>query len=240
MIIGGALATYGHKRLGWTEAEVFTFAVGVGIVMATICGVVIWHSGAYTSRPSRIGEFVEGDHATRLKIGAGAGVVLLILLLNHLTFPDVALRATDPTQALKKSADHLLILALTAIPFSVGIPIYCLRVAVKIRRSGQWPPPGMRMPARTRIVRGARAKLNAALLLFLGAIAILPGPALLYVWHLSSEIAAELNRANKQMQPTPRSGAADLQRWAPGSESGKADEPLAGKGGSPCNRSLSV
>jgi len=32
------------------------------------------------------------------------------------------------------------------------------------------------------------------------------------VWHLSVGIASELSHPNKQMQPTPRRGAADLRR----------------------------
>ena len=211
-IMGAVVAIYGHERLGWTESGALTFAVGAGLAMTTILEIVIWQKGAYRSRPPGIGEFVEGDRATRLKVLAGAGIVLLIVLLNHLTSPSAALRATDPVQALKKYVNHLLIFALMAIPFSIGIPIYCLRLAIKVKRSGQWPPPGMRVPVRTRIVRGRRAGLNAILLFFLGGAAILLGPALFYVWHLSVGIASELSHPNKQMQPTPRRGAADLRR----------------------------
>jgi hypothetical protein len=196
--IGGGFAIYGRERLGWTEPGLLTFAVGAAIAMTTVLAFVIWRHGAYSSRASGIGEFVEGDRATRLKVVAGTAIVLVILLLNHLTFPDAALRATDPMQAFKKSVDHLLILALTAIPFSIAIPIYCLRLAIKVRRSGQWPPPGMRVPVRTRIVRGGRAKLNAILLCFLGTVSIVPGPALIYLWHSSSAVVSELSHPNKQ------------------------------------------
>jgi hypothetical protein len=180
--------------------------------MTTALGVVIWQHGVYSGRASGIDDFVEGDRVTRLKIIAGAVIVLLILLLNHLTLPDAALRARDPEQAFKKSVPHMLFLALMAVPFSVGIPIYCAWLAIKVNRSGQWPPPGMRVPARTRIVRGRRARWNAVLLVFLGAAAILPAPALIYAWHLSSRLASEFSHPNKQMQPPPRNGAADLRR----------------------------
>ena len=184
--IGGVFAIYGHERLGWTEPGVLAFAVGAVTALGIVLGVVIWQHGSYSSRASGIEEFVEGDRATRLKVIAGTAMMLLILLLSHLTFPDAALRETDPMQAFKKSVDHLLILALPAVLFSIGMPIYCLRLAIKVRRSGQWPPPGMRMPARTRIVRGGRAKLNAILLCFLGTVAIVPGPELIYVWLLGT------------------------------------------------------
>src|SRR5438046_2122317 len=92
--IGGVFAIYGQERLGWTESGLLTFAIGAAIAMTTVLGFVIWQHGAYSSRASGIGEFVEGDRATRLKLIAGTAIVVLILLLNHLTFPDAALRAT--------------------------------------------------------------------------------------------------------------------------------------------------
>ena len=73
-IMGAVVAIYGHERLGWTESGALTFAVGAGLAMTTILEIVIWQKGAYRSRPPGIGEFVEGDRATRLKVLAGAGI----------------------------------------------------------------------------------------------------------------------------------------------------------------------
>jgi hypothetical protein len=151
-------------------------------------------------------EFVDGDRATRLKVFAFVGVVILLILLDQLTFPGAALRATDPMQALKKSVDRLLIPALTSVPFGVVISIYCTRLAIKIKRSGRWPPPGMRVPIRIQVVRGRRAKWNAILLLFLAVVIILPAPVLMYAWYSISRVATDLSHLNKQMQPAPRSG----------------------------------
>jgi hypothetical protein len=136
-------------------------------------------------------EFVDGDRATRLKMLALVGVVILLILLDQLTFPGAALRVTDPMQALKKSVDRLLIAALTSLPFCAGISIYCLRLAIKVKRSGRWPPPGIRVPIRLQVVRGRRAKRTAILLFFLAAVMILPAAALIYAWHLSSQLARE-------------------------------------------------
>src|SRR5438105_14749655 len=115
-------------------------------------------------------------------------------------------------QALKKSVDRLLITALTSTLFSIGISIYCARLAIKIKRSGRWPPPGMRVPIRIQVVRGRRAKWNAILLLFVAVVMILPTPVLIYTWYSISRVATDLSHLNKQMQPALRSGAADLRR----------------------------
>ena len=75
-------------------------------------------------------EFVEGDRAIRFKLLGFAGVLLLLMLLDRLTLPDAALRATDPVQALKKDVGRLLIFALAATPFLVGLSIYLMRHAI--------------------------------------------------------------------------------------------------------------
>ncbi len=157
-------------------------------------------------------EFVEGDRATKFKLLGLAAVVLLLILLDHLTWPDGALRATDPTQAFNKSVDRLLVVGLTAVPLFGGVSAYLVGLGIKVKRSGQYPPPGMRVPVRTVVRRGKRAKWDAILMFLLAAILMVPGPALIYGWYSISRVAAELGHPPKQMQPAPRSGAADLRR----------------------------
>ena len=110
-------------------------------------------------------EFVEGDRATRFKLLAFAAVVFLLIVLERLTSPDGPLRATDPTQAFKKSLDRLLIVALAAVPLFGGVSISLVWLGIKVKRSGQYPPPGMRVAVRTMVRRGRRAKWNAILML---------------------------------------------------------------------------
>ncbi len=157
-------------------------------------------------------EFVEGDRSTRLKILGFAGLLLLLILLEHLTAPDSGTITTDPAQALRTSADRLFVVVAVAVPLFIGASIYLLRLAVRVSRSGQWPPPGMRVAVRTRIFRGRRAQANAILACLLAAILILVSPVLIYVSYWLSHLASELSHPNKQMQPTPRNGAADLRR----------------------------
>ena len=157
-------------------------------------------------------EFVEGDRTTKFKLLVFAAVVVLLLLLDRLTSPDGGLRATDPTLTFKKSVDRLLIVALTAVPLFGGASIYLVRLGIKVKRSGQYPPPGMRVAVRTMVRRGRRAKWNAILMFVLAGFLMVPGPALIYAWYSVSRLAAELGHPNKQMQPAPRNGAADSRR----------------------------
>jgi hypothetical protein len=138
--------------------------------------------------------------------------VLLLILLDRLTSPDGALRATDPTQAFNKSIDRLFVVGLTAVPLFGGVSVYLVRLGIRVKRSGQYPPPGMRVPVRTMVRPGRCAKRNAILMFVLAGILMAPGPALIYAWYSISRLAAELGHPNKQMQPAPRNGAADLPR----------------------------
>lgn len=159
-------------------------------------------------------KFVEGDRATKFELLGFAAVVILLIVLDRLTSRHGALLATDPMQALKQSVDRLWVVALTTASLFVGVAIYLLRLGVKINRSGQYPPPGMRVGVRTKIVRGRRARWNAILAFVVAGILIVVSPALVYLSYSLSRLASELSHPNKQMQPAPRNGAADLPRYA--------------------------
>ena len=157
-------------------------------------------------------DFVEADRATRLKFWGLASLLLLLIVLERLTSPSAALRAADPVRALNKSVDRLLIIAVITAPFFIASSIYLIRLAIKVTQSGRWPPAGMRVAFRTRIYRGRRATVNSILMFVLAGLSLLATPALFYTWHLASRAASNLRLPNKQIQPTPRTGAADLHR----------------------------
>jgi len=138
------------------------------------------------------GEFVEADNGTRFKVLAFVGVLLLLIFVERLTSPDPALRTADPVQAFKRSMDRLLIVTLIASPFFLGSSLYLIRLAIKVKRSGQWPPPGMRVPARTRIQRGRRATWNWILIFIVAATLLVPVPALFWAWSVAFRSVSEL------------------------------------------------
>lgn len=136
-------------------------------------------------------EFVEGDRATRFRVLGLLAVVILLILLERVTSPDGALRVADPVRALKTSVDRLLIVVLAAAAVLFGISIYLLRMAIKVKRSGRWPPPGMRTAFRTKVRRGKYA-VWIWIVLFVGAgVSMIQALVGIYAWHLSSQLAHE-------------------------------------------------
>src|SRR5439155_363964 len=130
--------------LGWTNADVLKFAIAAAVGGGSICGFVIWQLGDYTSRPRGEDEdFVEADRATRLRVLGLVIAPILLLLLARVAF--------------KNAADQLLIMLPAWAAAWFGASICLLWVGIRVKRSGRWPPPGMRMAARTRIRRGKYA-----------------------------------------------------------------------------------
>ncbi len=136
-------------------------------------------------------EFVEADKATRLKLVAFVGVLALLILLERLTAPDPALPATDPRLAFEQMRDRLLLVTLVGAPFALAWSVYFVRLAIKIRRSGQWPPPGVRVAVRSQIRRGRRATEMWIATLVMAGISLVAFLAILFAWYLVSHLASE-------------------------------------------------
>ena len=136
-------------------------------------------------------EFVEADKATRRKLVAFVGVLALLILLERLTAPDPALPGTDPHRALKQMSDRLLLATLVAAPFALACSVYFVRLAIKIRRSGQWPPPGVRVAVRTQIRRGRRATEMWIATLVMAGISLVMCLVILFAWYVVSHLMSE-------------------------------------------------
>jgi hypothetical protein len=136
-------------------------------------------------------EFVEADKATRLKLVAFVGVLALLILLERLTAPDPALLGTDPQLAFKQMTDRLLLVTLVAAPFALAGSAYFVRLAIKIRRSGQWPPPGVRVAVRTQIRRGRRATEMWIATLVMAGISLVGFLVILFAWYMVSHLLSE-------------------------------------------------
>jgi hypothetical protein len=129
-------------------------------------------------------EFVEADRATRLKALVFAAVLALLILLERLTASDPAARVTDPALAFKQMTDRLLLVTCVAAPFALAGSVYFIRLAVKIKRSGQWPSPGVGVAIRTQIRRGRRATEMWIATLVMAAISVVGFLAVLFAWYL--------------------------------------------------------
>ena len=95
---------------------------------------------------------MEADRATRIIAVITVTIFVVLVVLNHLTWP----RASDPS-ALETASRRLFITTLVVVPIMLGASVYLLRLGFRVISSGQWPPPGTRMAMRTRIQRGRRA-----------------------------------------------------------------------------------
>jgi hypothetical protein len=129
-------------------------------------------------------EFVEADRATRLKALAVVALLMLLILLERLTAPDPAARVTDPALAFKQMTDRLLFVTCVVAPFFLAWSVYFIWLAIKIKRAGQWPPPGVRMAIRTQIRRGRRATEMWIAMLVMAAISVAMFLAVLFAWYL--------------------------------------------------------
>src|SRR5262245_57085064 len=136
-------------------------------------------------------EFVEADRATRLKVLAVAAVLVLLPVLERLTAPDPAALVTDPVLAFKQMTDRLWLVTCVAAPFALAWSVYFIRLAVKIKRSGQWPPPGVRMPTRTQVRRGRRATEIWIAMVIIAAISVVVFLAVLFAWYLASYLVSD-------------------------------------------------
>jgi hypothetical protein len=163
-------------------------------------------------------EFVEGDRATKGKVLGFLGVCALLIgvwifgaepLFDFLTAPSAT---TSPVQSLKRTTDVLLMITLVVAAVSWGLSISFLRVGIRVKRSGRWPPPGMRVAVRTNIRRGNYAVFTWLALFTLAVVCMVKPVFNLYAWYRISQLSSELGLLYKQIQPKPKSGAADLPR----------------------------
>src|SRR5262245_2543169 len=137
-------------------------------------------------------EFVEADRATRPKVLAVAAVLVLLPVLERLTAPDPAAPVTDPVLAFKQMTDRLLLVTCVAAPFALALSIYFTWLAIKIKRSGQWPPPGVRLPIRTQIRRGRPATDMWIAMLVMATISVVVFLAVLFAWYLAFHLVSDV------------------------------------------------
>jgi len=142
-------------------------------------------------------EIVPADKRLRRRVLCCAGLMtvgglLMLTILYRLL--DVPPDATE--QELKSAGDHAVrfvtIMAwLTGLSF-VGIGLWFLGVGHRIRRSGQFPPPGMKVMNDTPVRTGAKARKVANLATVTGLLSAALGPAL--AWQLGRLAMAALGR----------------------------------------------
>jgi len=136
-------------------------------------------------------EFVEADTATRLKALAFAAVLALLIFIERLMAPGPAARGTDPALAFKQMTDRLFLVTCVAAPLALAWSVYFIRLAIKIKQSGQWPPPGVRVAARTQIRRGRRATAIRIAMLGMAGISLVVFLVILFAWYVTFHLLSD-------------------------------------------------
>lgn len=141
-------------------------------------------------------EYIEGNRVARLKIlgliFTGMALYLFAEELTDMIYPAPIVTDPDkPCESLQAlMAPNLGMLLMSFLVFG-WLSIHNCRLALRVKRSGRWPPPGMDVPFRTRIQYGKKAKTTwVALLVSAGMLLIHPA-IMLYGLYITEKTIAE-------------------------------------------------
>jgi hypothetical protein len=131
--------------------------------------------------------YVEGS--TRAKIwylSACAAVVLALVLVNiYFPYP----KSIDSVSSIEATAQRHLVIALLFTIFLVPYTIRFVNLARLSVRQGQWPPSGIAMPFRTRVLSIARPAKVYILTTIVIAVPWLATVVEFYAWYTFSQMA---------------------------------------------------
>jgi len=150
-------------------------------------------------------EFVPGNPRAKL-IFLGLlfiGITLLFFINPLFEFLDAksqALAEKDPASALQQSLNQLLVVVIALFVAMWAVAAYFFRLGLRVKKFGQWPPPGMRMPFRTKVRRDTYAKVTWILLLISAGLVFLNPFVKFYAWYTLSQLSKELNSPNKPLK----------------------------------------
>ena len=142
-------------------------------------------------------EFVPGSARAKL-IYFGLlllGIALLFLLdpvFEFLESKNETLAEKNPAQALANSIQQLLVITIISATAMCGVAFYCFRLGLRAKKSGRWPPPGMRMVFRTKVRRGLHAKIMWVLLFIAAGALVINSFVKIYAWYAVSQLTKEL------------------------------------------------
>jgi len=104
-------------------------------------------------------EYIAGTLKGKIFFFSFMGVGLFVYLMferiidyffakNHILFD------TDPIQALEKDVQLLLAISIILLIISLPFMLFAIKLALRVKKCGCWPPPDTPMPFRTKIRRG--------------------------------------------------------------------------------------
>jgi hypothetical protein len=142
-------------------------------------------------------EYIEGNRVARLKV---LGLILtgMALFLFAKDFSDIIYPApieTDPDKPCESLhalvAPNIGVFLMSFLVFG-WLCIHNCRLAMRVKRSGRWPPPGMEVPFRTRIQYGKKAKISWIMLLVSGGMLLTHPAIMLYGLYITEKTITEV------------------------------------------------
>lgn len=130
-------------------------------------------------------EFVEGNLATKIKLLVLLGIFIAVLFVTtSLSEKYENARETDNIAELQDTISLLQIFLPIEAVILGYFAILSLYLSFRVKKSGSWPPPGMRAAFRTRVRRGGYATVMWMTLILAGCIFIVEVYLKFYEWHL--------------------------------------------------------
>ncbi len=134
-------------------------------------------------------EFVPGNRKERIKffIALALWIVAYFVVKNavdKIIAKNHDLIESNPEQALNNMLYITLILILLKCIFYTCISILSVQMGIRVKKSGRWPPPEMKMPFKTKIRKGRRyIKLSVISLFGMPLILFLNIIVSIYFWY---------------------------------------------------------
>jgi hypothetical protein len=138
---------------------------------------------------NEIEEFVPADSRERIKFFIALALWIVAYFVVKNALDDIfarnhALIELNPEQALNNMLNITLILILLKCIFYTCISILFVQMGIRVKKSGRWPPLGMKMPFKTKIRKDRRyIKLSVISLFGMPVILFVNIIVSLYFWY---------------------------------------------------------
>lgn len=141
-------------------------------------------------------EFIKGDKIAKLKF---FGIVVLAIIYFVLeSFSGLMIDQTDliiqssSEKAMRITIDVLLLENIITALILLRLSTHIIKLGLSIKNSGQLPPPGTKVPFKTKILRGNYAKYGWILCFVFAGFLILKPSLDLYTWHKINQVPKQL------------------------------------------------
>ncbi len=116
----------------------------------------------------------------------GFGLLLYLVadhIIDHFFFKNKAIYSVNSILALEKNVQLLLAISIILLIISLPVMFFAIKLALRVKKYGCWPPPDTPMPFRTKIRRGKYAKFACVSLFLYVAVLCFQSSASFYIWY---------------------------------------------------------